>query len=139
MALQPKPGRGRRDLPFFFNWLREKEVEHILKVIVDDSPERSHSDKAIEDSLKHFEVESLEWRKFDICPETLFTACRDVRHLSLWWSGNRAILRAWSEPEGLAKLVKLETVHLLWKSGEVRFSIIAISLESLIPICSIRY
>jgi hypothetical protein len=121
LASQPKPGRGRKDLPFFFKWLREKDVKHIIKVIVDDSPERPHSDKAIEESLKDFKVESLEWRKFDICPETLFTACRDARNLSLWWSGNRATLRAWSESEGLAKLEKLETVHLLWNSGEVRF------------------
>ncbi|KAI1124133.1 hypothetical protein F5Y10DRAFT_280401 [Nemania abortiva] len=119
LALQPKPGRGRTDLTFFFNWLRNKQVDHILKVVVDDSPERPHSDKAIENCLKHFQVESLEWRKLDICPETLFNACRVVSHLHLWWSGNRAILRAWSEPEGLAKLENLKTITLLWNSAEV--------------------
>lgn len=124
LALQPRPGRGRNDLPFFFHWLRGKEVKHILKVIVEDTLERPHSDKAIEESLKHFEVESLEWRKLDICPETLFNACRDVRFLTLWWSGNRALLRAWSEPEGLPKLEKLEAVHLVWNSNEVRYALL---------------
>ncbi|KAK4642831.1 hypothetical protein QC761_401030 [Podospora bellae-mahoneyi] len=119
LAQQPRPGRGRVDLVFFFNWLREKSVKHILKVVVDDWPERPHSDKAIEDSLKHFEIESLEWRKSDICPETLFVACQHVRHLHLWWSGNRAVLRAWSEPDGLVRLEKLKTIHLLWNSAEV--------------------
>ncbi|KAI0099322.1 hypothetical protein GGR51DRAFT_396279 [Nemania sp. FL0031] len=122
-TLQPRPGRGRADLTFFFNWLRNKHVEHILRVIVEDSPERPHSDKAIETCLKHFQVESLEWRKLDICPETLFNACRVVNHLHLWWSGNRAILRAWSEPEGLAKLENLKTVTLLWNSTEVLESV----------------
>ncbi|KAI0549771.1 hypothetical protein F4679DRAFT_595566 [Xylaria curta] len=112
-------GRGRTDLTFFFQWLREKNVDHILKVVVDDWPERPHSDKAIEDCLKQFEVERLEWRKLDICSETLLNSCRAVSHLNLWWSGNRAILRSWSEPEGLAKLEKLETITLLWDSAQV--------------------
>lgn len=114
-----QPGRGRTDLTFFFQWLREKKVGHILKVIVDDWPERPHSDKAIEDCLQPFEVERLEWRKLDICSETLVSACRAVSHLNLWWSGNRAILRSWSEPEGLARLEKLETITLLWDSTQV--------------------
>ncbi|KAK0662083.1 putative peptidase [Cercophora samala] len=119
LAQQSKPGRGRTDLIFFFNWLRDKSVKHILKVVVDDWPESPHSDKAIEDSLKNFEIESLEWRKSDICPETLFVACREARHLHLWWSGNRAILRAWSDPDGLVRLEKLKTIQLLWNSAEV--------------------
>ncbi|KAK4205446.1 putative peptidase [Triangularia verruculosa] len=116
---QPKPGRGRTDLVFLFKWLRDKSVKHILKVVVDDWPKTPHSDKAIEDCLKSFEVECLEWRKFDLCPETLLVACRDVQHLHLWWSGNRAILRAWSAPDGLARLEKLTTVHIVWNSSEV--------------------
>ncbi|KAI1747317.1 hypothetical protein F4782DRAFT_444103 [Xylaria castorea] len=114
-----QPGLGRTDLTFFFQWLREKNVSHILKVVVDDSSERPHSDRAIEDCLKQFEVERLEWRKLDICSETLSNACRAVSHLNLWWSGNRAILRSWSEPEGLAKLEKLETITLFWDSAQV--------------------
>lgn len=35
-----------------------------------------------------------------------------LRQLDLQWSGNSAILRAWSEPEGLASLPHLETVNI---------------------------
>ncbi|KAF9768915.1 hypothetical protein IL306_013725 [Fusarium sp. DS 682] len=107
-------GRGRDDLTVFFNWLKGKGVKHILKVMVDDLKDPAHSDKAIEDCLRPFEVEILDWTKVDLCPETILTACRNVRQLYLRWSGNRAILRAWSEVEGLAKLERLDAVHLVY-------------------------
>ncbi|KAJ4178293.1 hypothetical protein NW755_013305 [Fusarium falciforme] len=115
---RPKTGRGRSDLTVFFGWLQRKGVKHILKVIVDDLKDPPHSDKAIEDCLRPFEVEVLDWRKVDLCPETILTACRNVRQLHLRWSGNRAILRAWSEPEGLPRLENLEAVHLMWDDGQ---------------------
>jgi hypothetical protein len=116
---KPKPGRGRSDLTFFFDWLYEKNVRHILKVIVDDLKDPPHSDRAIEDSLRRFEVETLDWRRIDLCPKTLFNACRSVRVIYLRWSGNRAILRAWGEPEGLPRLEKLKRVHLVWNAEKV--------------------
>ncbi|KAG5766076.1 hypothetical protein H9Q72_005869 [Fusarium xylarioides] len=111
-------GRGRDDLTVFFNWLKGKGVKHILKVMVDDLKDPPHSDKALEDCLRPFEVEILDWTKVDLCPETILTACRNVRQLYLRWSGNRAILRAWSEPEGLAKLENLEAVHLVYSEDQ---------------------
>lgn len=103
----------------FFNWLKGKGVKHILKVMVDDLKDPSHSDKALEDCLRPFEVEILDWTKVDLCPETILTACRNVRQLYLRWSGNRAVLRAWSEPDGLAKLERLEAVHLVYSEEQV--------------------
>lgn len=117
---KPKLGRGREDLTFFFDWLYKKKVRHILKVTVDDLEEPSHSDKAIEESLRRFEVEILDWRRIDLCPETLYIACRNVKELYLRWSGNRAVLRAWGEPEGLPRLAKLVKVHLIWTPNQVR-------------------
>lgn len=114
-------GRGRDDLTVFFNWLKGKGVKHILKVMVDDLKDPSHSDKALEDCLRPFEVEILDWTKVDLCPETILTACRNVRQLYLRWSGNRAVLRAWSEPDGLAKLERLEAVHLVYSEEQVCF------------------
>ena len=116
---KPKPGRGREDLTFFFDWLYQKKVQHILKVTVDDLEDPPHSDKAIEECLRRFEVETLDWRRIDLCPETLHHACRNVKELYLRWSGNRAILRAWGEPDGLPKLENLEKVHLIWKAEQV--------------------
>jgi hypothetical protein len=87
---------------------------------VDGLKDPPHSDSAIEDCLRSFEVEILDWRKVDLCLETILTACRNVRQLYLRWSGNRAVLRAWSEPEGLPRLENLAIVHLMWDDGQVR-------------------
>lgn len=41
---------------------------------IDDSPDSSgkvHSDKAIQEFLEKFAVESLDWRKTDLDPETI--------------------------------------------------------------------
>lgn len=107
------------DLTVLFSWLRRKKVERILKVIVDDLEDPPHSDKAIEECLTNFHVEILDWRKVDLCPETIFIACPNVRQLYLRWSGNRAILRAWGEPDGLARLANLEEVHIVWDNEQV--------------------
>ena len=109
---QPRKGRGRSDLGFIFNWLHQKGVKQILKVIVDDLEDPAHSDEAIETSLERFDVEILDWRKIDLCPETIRKACKNLREVHLRWSGNNAILRAWSEQEGLAGLEHLGKVHL---------------------------
>lgn len=116
---KPKPGRGRDDLTFFFEWLYKKKVRHILKVTVDDLEDPPHSDQAMVECLKRFEIETLDWRRVDLCPETLNHACQNVRELYLRWSGNRAVLRAWGEPEGLPRLPKLEKVHLVWNPEQV--------------------
>jgi hypothetical protein len=110
-----KTGRGRSDLTFFFDWLRGRSVTDILKVAVDDTDD-PHSDLAIEECLTRFNVETLDWRRIDLCPETLLSACPDVRELHLRWSGNRAVLRAWGEPEGLPRLQRLQNVHLAWNA-----------------------
>ncbi|KAL4992920.1 hypothetical protein BDV10DRAFT_198732 [Aspergillus recurvatus] len=88
---------GRKDLIFFFSWLKDKKVKHIIKLIVDDSTD-SHGDDAIEACLSKFH------------PEMLCNAFANVNELHLHWSGNNAVLRAWSEAEGLsAKTERLGT------------------------------
>lgn len=105
--------RGRSDILFFFKWLREvKKVQRILKVIVDDSTNPPHSDEAIEMALKGFGVESLDWSKPDLDPETIYNSSSDLTEITLFWSGNNAVLRAWGEPEGLRRLPKLQTAFL---------------------------
>lgn len=42
-----------------------------------------------------------------------------LRRLDLRWSGNSAVLRAWSEPEGLPSLPHLETVDIIVPDGTV--------------------
>ncbi|RYP93507.1 hypothetical protein DL770_000391 [Monosporascus sp. CRB-9-2] len=114
----PKPsGKGRRDMVFIFDFLRKKSVDRVIRIIVDDTLEPAHSDEAIEDALRDLKVEIWDWRKMDLCTETIFTAAPDAREVYLYWSGNNAVLRGWSEPEGLNRLAKLEKVHLHVEQG----------------------
>ncbi|KAK2051142.1 hypothetical protein LY76DRAFT_630636 [Colletotrichum caudatum] len=130
-AKKPR-ARGRQDMEFFFEWLYSKGVRRILKVEVDDSGEICHSDEAIQNSLDKIVVEHLDWQKTDLDPhvicqisskaeavnsdtpreEVLSRTKNRLREVTLKWSGNNAVLRAWSELEGLPQLPKLEVVNL---------------------------
>ncbi|KAH8654473.1 hypothetical protein BGZ60DRAFT_532842 [Tricladium varicosporioides] len=114
----PKPdGRGRSDMVFLFNFLRNKRVKRIIRVIVDDTLEPAHSDESIEKALGGLKVEIWDWRKIDLCTETIVTAAPEVREVSLYWSGNNAVLRGWSEVGGLNMLTRLKKVHLHYGQG----------------------
>lgn len=97
---------------FLFNFLRHKKVQRIIRVIVDDMVEPAHSDEAIEAALAGFKVEIWDWRKLDLCTETILAATFDAEEVCLYWSGNNAVLRGWSEAGGLPLLRKLKKVHL---------------------------
>jgi hypothetical protein len=118
---------GRRDMTYFFGWLWDKGVRHIIRVTIEDSGssgEKVHSDQAIQDSLKRFVVEHLDWKKTDLDPETILRVSSEVEketgvgpdrqltQLYLRWSGSNAVLRGWSEPEGLALLPHLRKIIL---------------------------
>jgi hypothetical protein len=117
-AQQDKLGRGRAEMLFFFRWLREKkQVRQILKVTVADHKELPHSDEAIEEALRGFDVEVLDWGKVDLSPSVIFASCPNLREIHLHWGGNNTVLRAWSETEGLPLLKQLRVVHLHLQQG----------------------
>ncbi|KAF6821779.1 hypothetical protein CMUS01_11342 [Colletotrichum musicola] len=90
-----------------FDWLREEfQVEKIFKIIVEDLVPYPHTDQAIRAALKPFGVEKWDWRKLDVCSETIFDAAPETRELYLQSSGNEAVLRSWACKSGLAKLNK---------------------------------
>ncbi|PNP56622.1 hypothetical protein THARTR1_03318 [Trichoderma harzianum] len=100
-------------MEILFKLLRDKGVRHIVKVIVFDLEAPPHSDESIERCLTGFKsIEILDWRKVDLCPETIFKACHNVVELHLWWSGNNGILMAWSAPGGLAKFPRLKEIYI---------------------------
>lgn len=105
-------GKGRADMIFMFQFLRDKGVRRIVRVIVDDRQEPTHSDEAIEEALIGFQVEKWDWRRLDICSDTVLFAAPNVREICLYWSGNNAILQGWSARNGLHTLKSLETVNL---------------------------
>lgn len=106
-----EPGRG--DVRLVFDYLRhKKKVKRILRVIVDDLESPSHSDEAIEFALAGMNVEAWDWRRYDLCIETVFQVAPEVTELSLYWSGNKTVLCGWSETLcGLPRLTKLRKLH----------------------------
>jgi hypothetical protein len=103
---------GRKDLLYFFNWLHRKKVKHIIRLHVDESNDSLHCDEAIERALRPFRIDSLSWAKPDLDPDMLCRACPDVQELHLRWSGNNAVLRSWSEADGLRRLEHLSRVYI---------------------------
>lgn len=103
----------QHNFPRVFEWLVERAgVKHIVRVVADNIENPPCRDESIERALANLVVEELDWRKNDICPRTIRKVGNDLRVLSLYWAGNNAVLRAWSEPEGLAKLPKLRKIYL---------------------------
>jgi hypothetical protein len=63
-----------------------------------------HSDEAIEQALSGFDVEDWDWKKVNICSETIRTVAPNVRYVCLYTDGNNAVLREWSATDGLVLL-----------------------------------
>jgi len=76
---------------------------------VDDDEDTPHSDEVIE-SLKRFGIEDWDWKKVDLCSEVLLKAAPNAEKITLYCSGNNAILRSWSAEDGLKKLEKVRTL-----------------------------
>ncbi|KAF5011780.1 hypothetical protein FDECE_2147 [Fusarium decemcellulare] len=129
---------SRKDIKYFLDWLYEKGVRHIIKLSVEDSGdsgEKVHSDQIIQESLERFVIEHLDWQKTDLDPETILhvgsrvspkenpssedpdsrdtVSDRQLKKLSLMWSGSNAVLRAWSEPDALPLLPHLQEVEII--------------------------
>jgi hypothetical protein len=133
---------GRKDMKYFLDWLYNKGVRHIITLSVEDSPdpgEKVHSDQVIQESLERFTIERLDWRKTDLDPETILhigskvieagkstidnekstpPIPQQLRQLSLKWSGSNSVLRAWSEPEGLPLLPRLQKISIYKPSSD---------------------
>ena len=127
---------GRKDMRYFFHWLYKKGVRHIIRVSVDDSGvsgEKVQSDMAIQECLEKFVVEQLDWKKTDLGAETILSVSskvekrtsnpdrqdikdivqdRQLKKLYLRWGGSNAVLRGWSEMQGLPMLPLLQEIVL---------------------------
>lgn len=105
-------GTGRVDFVRIFDWLRNAQVKTILSVMVDDSLPVPHSDEAIENCLKGFHVEELNWKRPDLSSQVIFKAVPDVEVVHLVSTGSDAVLRSWTGTDGLKKLKRLKRVTL---------------------------
>ncbi|CAK7206066.1 hypothetical protein SEUCBS139899_008849 [Sporothrix eucalyptigena] len=117
---------GNSDLYLVFNWLRQTQsVRKIFQVSVNDFDDQSsdnvwrrHSDKAIVECLKGFNVETWDWQRPDIPCSAIYEAAGDsVKTLYLYSSGLDAVLESWASPGGLPRLKKLERIYLCAGQG----------------------
>lgn len=93
--------RGLSDLVAVFDWLRRNHVEKIVKVMVIDDGDPSHADASIEEALRDFNVEIWDWKRLDLSTEVIWKSTNVVKEISLYSTGNNAVLMGWASPQGL--------------------------------------
>jgi hypothetical protein len=104
----------REEARDILHWLGEcKRVNKIFELRVTDSLYQPHSEEVIEDALKKFDVENLDWRRTDLSINTVREAAPNVKRLSLYCSGNQAVLEHWIGEHGISSLgeVCLPSIH----------------------------
>ncbi|PNP59103.1 hypothetical protein THARTR1_01351 [Trichoderma harzianum] len=101
-----------------FDWLKKKKVERVFEVIIEDDLSTPHEDETIIETLKTFGVETWNWKKYDICIDTISQAAPNVSTVYLYTSGNNAVLRGWSDETGLRTLQQLKKIILHVKGCE---------------------
>lgn len=87
-----------------FQWLKDHNVESVLKVIVVDDVEPCHSDEVIESCMRNLNTRVWNWSKIDLCCDVINDSAPLVEDVTLYSSGNNAVLVGWSSSAGLAKL-----------------------------------
>ncbi|KAK6330871.1 hypothetical protein TWF718_003068 [Orbilia javanica] len=116
-----KSQKGLRDMETIFSWLKANGVKQIIKVIVVDNGDVAHTDEAIENCLSDFNVEIWNWKRIDLCAEVIQkSAGHSVREISLYSSGNNAVLSSWAGADGLGNpenFPLLERVNLYVQEG----------------------
>ncbi|OTB14237.1 hypothetical protein K445DRAFT_319408 [Daldinia sp. EC12] len=110
-------GKDSQALRATFKWLKKKNVEQIVKLVVKDNPDRNCSDETIEACLDDFDVRYLDWNKADLCIDTIRKKAPNVAHLWLHSSGSNTVLWSWSDSSGLRSLPKLTQVYLNARRG----------------------
>ncbi|KAK4077874.1 uncharacterized protein Triagg1_3568 [Trichoderma aggressivum f. europaeum] len=122
---------GRKDMVHFFNWLYEKGVRHIIRVSVNDSGdpgEKIHTDQAIQQCLERFVVESLDWQKTDLDPETILRMYDDPQWIKQKVEEFRLRLNKNSK-EAREKDLKLEQQDAFQATGEIEVLLEAIDMD----------
>lgn len=103
-----------------FDWLWRNGVREIIKIMVVDDRDRPHADSAIIEALYGFKVEEWDWKRVDLCSDVIYEASPNVREVSLYCSGNNAVLMGWASAEGLGnrkKFPRLEKVSIYIRDG----------------------
>ena len=94
-----------------FRWLKKRHVKSVLKVTVIDDVEPSHSDEAIEACMDQLDVRIWNWYKVDVCCDVIINSAKRARDVTLYSSGNNAVLVGWSSSAGLARLPEVGLIR----------------------------
>jgi hypothetical protein len=97
-------GKGIQNMCPIFTWLKSCNVKSVLTVTVVDNVEPSHSDEAIEACMSKLDVQFWNWYKIDLCCDVILNSAKSAKDVTLYSSGNNAVLVGWSSPAGLPKL-----------------------------------
>ncbi|KAL3965243.1 hypothetical protein ACCO45_002247 [Purpureocillium lilacinum] len=93
-------------LEAFFTWLKgRKGVTTILKLVVMENQDRPCSERVVRECLKGLDVRYLDWKRRDICVDTLLVV-PNIVELWLYSSGLNAVLCGWSDEHGLGRFTK---------------------------------
>jgi len=94
-------------LEAFFTWLKgPKGVTTILKLVVMENQDRPCSERVVRECLKGLDVRYLDWKRRDICVDTLLVV-PNIVELWLYSSGLNAVLCGWSDEHGLGRFTKV--------------------------------
>ncbi|KAJ6259971.1 Lipase [Drechslerella dactyloides] len=122
IALEKRQGAmGLKDAKNVFDWLYLNNVRRILRVIVVDNGENSHTDEVIINSLQRFKIETWDWRRMDLSADVIHQAAgSSVKRISLYFSGNLAVLNGWASADGFAnkdRFPRLEALKVYYQRG----------------------
>ena len=91
-----------KEVKYILDWLRfVKGVRKILKLRVLDSRQWPHSEEVIEEAIKNFHIEELDWKRLDLSARTIMIAANEAHTLHLHASGSWAPICQWTGSKGL--------------------------------------
>ncbi|KAJ8129041.1 hypothetical protein O1611_g4591 [Lasiodiplodia mahajangana] len=97
----------------FFEYLKAKHnMQRIMCLEVDELIGHPCSDALIESALRGIQIDTLDWKKTDMCAQVVANAVPGVRCLRLYCSKNPGSLSSWSAPDVLSKLPNLKRITL---------------------------
>jgi len=67
-----------------FEWLRQHNVERIVKFIVIDDGDPAHCNDAIKRALRPFKFEVWDWKRIDLCTDVIADSSSFIRKVSLY-------------------------------------------------------
>ncbi|KAI0858846.1 hypothetical protein F4860DRAFT_526736 [Xylaria cubensis] len=106
--------KARQDaISDFFKYIKVKySLKKILRLQVDELVDHPCTDALIESALSGINIDTLDWRKTDMCAQMVVNVVPNVQSLHLYCSGNRGILLNWSASDALPLLPNLKKLYI---------------------------